>query len=40
MRMEVDINPLVAYPAGQGAVALDALFVIETAPEARAVPAP
>lgn len=38
--MEVDINPLVAYPAGQGAVALDALFVIETAPEARAVPAP
>lgn len=27
---EVDINPLVVYPAGQGAVALDALFVIDS----------
>jgi hypothetical protein len=24
---EVDINPVVVYPAGQGAVALDALIV-------------
>jgi acetate---CoA ligase (ADP-forming) len=27
--LEVDINPLVAYPAGQGVVALDALFVTQ-----------
>jgi len=24
---EIDLNPVIAYPAGQGAVALDALIV-------------
>lgn len=29
---EIDINPLIALPAGQGIVALDALFVMDAAP--------
>jgi acetate---CoA ligase (ADP-forming) len=29
--MEIDINPLVVYPAGEGAVALDALMVVREA---------
>lgn len=36
--MEVDINPLVVYPAGEGAVALDALMVVrETMPSSKSV---
>jgi acetate---CoA ligase (ADP-forming) len=27
--VEIDINPLVVYPAGQGAVALDALILTD-----------
>ena len=28
---EVDLNPVVVYPQGKGAVALDALMLIDTA---------
>ena len=36
--MEIDINPLVVYPAGEGAVALDALMVVrETMPSSKSI---